>query len=421
MKADTITPSRNRDRIIILLIFIVFAVMLPRMYYDWDNTCWRQWALEIFHSGLTNIYADNSVNYHPIFLYVLYCYDKIQGSEQKIIENINQLKYFTMCFDFLPLVVLCCFRQRFFKQEIPYTFLLFNVAYLFNSIYWGQVDSIPTNLAFLAIIIACYTPVAAAVLFMLALCTKLQAIIFTPILIILYLYRIKSIRQLLMVLLAMAVTLTIVVLPFAVKGKLPQLQHVLTSAVGFYPHLTQGAFNFWLLVTKDAPNIDDSLKVGGLSYKHWGLILFSVTTGTMLLTFFFRMLRLRLEKLEMNDNTQNLMFLCGGAIALFFFYFTTEMHERYSHPMVIFFFFYSILSRNYLLYIVASLAYLINLNIAFPQYLPFSEYKDIFTPTFTAWVYTLAVVIALVSFFKNYNPAKEYLLFRSALRNPTPE
>src|SRR5437763_1488760 len=169
--------SLNKTRIELLLVFVLYLVILPRVYMTYDMGFWREWALYIHQHGLSGAYAANSpINYFPVYVYGLYIFDLLQGTDANIVYNINNIKILFLCFDFLPIVVLCGFRPRILSFKIPWLFLLLNIAYVFNSVVWGQIDSIYTSLAFLAIIAGIFYPATGAVLYILALNTKPQAI-----------------------------------------------------------------------------------------------------------------------------------------------------------------------------------------------------------------------------------------------------
>jgi hypothetical protein len=80
------------------------------------------------------------------------------------------------------------------------------------------------------------------------------------------------------------------------------------------------------------------------------------------------------------------------------------MHERYSHPAIIFVAIYSILTGRYLPYVLVSLAYFLNME-AVLKYLGFHNYGIVpFSPQFVAALYLVAI---LVLFFDLYK--KKYL------------
>lgn len=404
-------------RIELLLLFALLIVVMPTRGMWIDFEYWTDWALKIHRHGITNIYNDGKTDYHPIFLYVLYIYGVIQGSEDLIVANINHIKIFGLIFDFLPIVVLCAFRKRLIKEEIPYLFLLLNMAYLFNSVIWGQVDSVHTNLSFLAILLGFTNPILSAFLFAIALATKLQAIIYIPILGIVWLYGIRNRNTLLSVMAVFAGTLILVALPFIIAGTFSGLWQVVTSAVGRYPYVSICAFNLWYIIsTGDLGTRPDSTVYFILTYKQIGLLLFMGASALLLLPVLFRIIRLRLANLPITSNTQKMLMLSVGLVAFSFFYFNTQMHERYASPIVLYFFFYGVFSKNYLLYILASISYFLTLDKCFPDFLPIIHYKIIYASKVIAIWYTITIVYAFYLFLKEYDIKEEYRLLKQELR-----
>jgi Gpi18-like mannosyltransferase len=412
-----ILPCHMKDlvktRLELLLLFVVLVVLLPTRGMWIDFEYWTNWAVKIHRHGLVNVYDDGTTDYHPIFLYVLYIYGLLQGSEELIVSNINNIKIFGLLFDFLPIVVLCAFRKKLINTSIPHLFLLLNVAYLFNSLIWGQIDSVHTNLSFLALLFGFTNPILSAFLFAVALGTKLQAIIYLPVLAIIWLYSIKNTRALVLLLVTILLTLFVICLPFIMAGKLPQLWHVVTGAMGRYPYVSICAFNLWYIIsTGDLGTRPDTSIYFIFSYKQIGLFLFMLFSAATLLPFLFRMLRLKLAKHIVDSNTQKMLMLAAGLVAFYFFYFNTQMHERYASPIVIFFFFYAVFSKNYILYILASISYFLTLDKCFPDYLPIIHYKIIYASKVIAIWYTITISYAVYLFFKEFSIKEEYRLLR---------
>lgn len=406
----------TKTRLELLLLFVLLVVIMPLRHSEIDFEFWTNWALTIHRNGLVNVYDNPTVNYHPVFLYVLYLYDLIQGSEHLIKTNINHIKIFALLFDFLPIVVLCAFRQQIIKEKIPYLFLLLNIAYLFNSLIWGQSDSVYTSLCFLALVSAFNYPLASGFLFAFALGAKLQAIIFFPMLAIVWMYSIRSFKTFLLLLSVMLGTWFIICLPFIIAGKFWQVWQVITGAVGKYPVVSIGAFNIWYLITSgDLGTKPDSNIYFILSYKQIGLLLFFISGACILLPVLFRLVRLRLGKEAITADTQKLLALAGGLIALCFYYFNTQMHERYAFAMLLFFFFYGVFSKNYLPYILASVSYFLTLDKCFPDYLPIVHYKIIYAAKVIAIWYTITLGYSLYEFFRQYKIREELRLLKSVL------
>ena len=395
--------SLTKARLELLLLFILYLFILPRVYMDYDMGFWRQWALQIHQHGLTNTY-NSSINYFPVYIYGLYIYDLLQGTEANIIHNINSIKILFVCFDFLPLVVLCAFRQKLLAFKIPHLFLLLNVAYVFNSMVWGQIDSIYTNLAFLAIITGILYPVGGLLLYVLALNTKQQAIEFLPIMAIVLFYSIRNLKTVAIALTCAVALQLALLLPFISTGGAGKLSQIAMNTVGLYHNLSISAFNIWYIIARGNPYfINDTDTYILLSYRTIGLMLFGIAALLVLIPLFKRVLLLRKSNLSFDEQSYKLLFLGTGLLCLFFFYFNTQMHERYAMPIIIFFFFYGVASRNYKLYILASIPFILSLDKAFTfpdGYLPIVHYKIIYASQVLAIWYTATVIYGSYLYYR---------------------
>jgi Gpi18-like mannosyltransferase len=409
-----------KARLEVGLLFILLLFAMPHGGMEFDLEFWQNWAVYIHKYGLGNAYNNPEINYHPIVLYILYLYGQLQGSEQLIRENIYLVKYATLLFDFLPIVVLCCFRQRLIRRKIPYMFLLLNIAYLFNTVIWGQVDGIYTNLTFLAIIFAGEKPVLSIWLFTVALLTKLQAIVFLPILFLLLFYSIQNVKQVAAGLFLSIATIFIVLLPFVLAGTAYKFLHVVTHGVGFYHNLSLGAFNMWYLFYHDVFHIMDNGKFIVLTYMQTGLLIFFVLSGITLLPLIARSIQLRFRRDCQRDGEDilQLVTLTCALITLYFFYFNSQMHERYAHPMIIFLFFYGVLSGNYKVYMLASIPYLLSLDKCYPDFFPIHHYKIIFASKVIAIWYTLTLAYAMYEFFRQYKIKDSINEIKGAFKRP---
>ena len=369
---------------------------------------WREWALYIHQHGLTAVYTTTSpINYFPVYIYGLYIYDLLQGTDTNIIHNINNIKVLFVCFDFLPVVVLCTFRQRILSFKVPYLFLLLNVAYVFNSLVWGQIDSIYTSLAFLAIVTGILYPVSGAMLYALALNTKPQAIEFLPIIAGVLFYSIRNYKTAITVVGAAMVLQFVLLLPFVNSGGPARLLFFASHAVGLYHNLSICAFNIWYLITPGNPYyINDNDVYFLFSYKTVGLFLFFIAGTAVCLPLVKNIWHLRKRQSPFDEHTYKILFLGTGLLCLFFFYFNSQMHERYANPIIIFFFFYGVVSGNYRLYILASIPYFLSLDkcFSFPAgYLPVTHFKVIYASKMIALWYTATVVYGSYLYYMEVN------------------
>lgn len=402
--------SLKRNRIELFLLFILYLFILPRAYMDYDMGFWREWAVYIHRHGLAHAY-DGPVNYFPVYVYGLYFFDMLQGSEANIIHNINSIKVLFVFFDFLPLFVLCGFRQKLLSFKIPYLYLLLNVAYVFNSMVWGQIDSMYTSLAFLAIITAVLYPVPGLLLYLLALNTKPQAIEFLPVMAVVLLYSVRRVNTVLIALVALAAVQLALLLPFIGNGGVGRLLHIAASVVDLYPRLSICAFNIWYLIQPGNPYfINDKDVFLIFSYKSIGLLLFSLSVLWLLVPLTRHIAALRKNVKPFTKRTWELLFLGTGMLCLYFFYFNSQMHERYAHPIIIFFFFHAVVSGNYRLYILASIPYILSLDKCFPDYLPVVHYKIIFASKIIAIWYTATVVYGSYLYYRLVQREKQALI-----------
>ncbi len=381
-----------KNRIEILLLFVLYLVLLPRVYMDYDMGFWRDWALAIHRYGVSEAY-NHGINYFPVFVYGLYFFDLLQGTEQNIINHINSIKVLFVFFDFLPLFVLSCFRQKILAYKIPHLYLLLNVAYVFNSMVWGQIDSIYANLCFLALVTGLLYPVVSVCLFTLALNTKPQAIEFLPVLGIVWLFSIKKPGKLVAAVAGAVAIQFLLLIPFLANGAYQRLFYFAAHSVDLYNKLSISAFNIWYLIVPGNPyfiNDKDTFLI--LSYKSIGLILFCISMVAILAPVVRHFLALRQLQSAPNADTYRFLFLGTGMLCLSFFYFNTQMHERYANPIVILFFFFGVVSGNYKLYVLASIPYFLSLDKCFPDYLPIVHYKLIFASRIIALWYTATII-----------------------------
>ncbi len=407
--------SLTKTRIEIAILFLLYLILLPRVYMEYDMGFWREWAVYIHHHGLSEAYAVGSpINYFPVFVYSLYFYDLLQGTEANIVHNINNIKILLVCFDFLPLITLCCFRQKILSFKIPYLFLLLNVAYVFNSMVWGQIDAIYTNLAFLAIVVGIAYPVPAMLLYILAIYTKPQAIEFLPVILIVMVYSIRNLKTLFLLLVSSGLFKMLLLLPFMHDGGIGRLLGFAKGSIGLYHNLSISAFNIWYLITRGNPYFINDTDVYFLfSYRVWGLALFLLAMIWVLVPIIKKVLQLRKDKLEFDENGYQMLFLGTGLLCLFFFYFNAQMHERYAHPIIIFFFFYGVVSKNFKLFILASVPYFLSLDKAFSfpdGYLPIIHYKFLFASKVIALWYTAVVIYGSYLWYRLRNMQEELFM-----------
>ncbi|CAN5127604.1 hypothetical protein BH09BAC1_BH09BAC1_24070 [soil metagenome] len=395
--------------LLICSLFIVLAFGLPAKAFTSDMVFWNWWSDEILLHGIAHINSNGS-NYPPLIHYFFWVFAKINGSVESINHNLKYVKLIPLAFDFIGALSLFFLMPRFKRDWFAPLFLLLNIAYLYNSYCWGQVDSIHTTLTLIAFIFALKERAAFSLLFfVLAVNMKVQAIIFLPLLGLLLLPTFIAQPKNIATALGTAILVQLLVLlPFILEGTVPEVWATITGSVDFYPIISMNAFNYWHLFfnSQQAWELDSQL-FAGITYKHWGLLLFCLTSAMAL----FPLLLISLNSIWRKDFStpayRMIVFLSAGLIALVFFYFNTQMHERYSHPALIMVFIFSWYSKKYLLSVIVFAAYFLNME-KIARFLELENYHTlIFSPIFIALLYLASILLAFYHLYKYVNLRKE--------------
>ncbi len=345
-----------------VLFLMLLLFLLPHGGFQADLDCWWIWATWIDDMGLARIY-ETPVNYHPVWLYCLQGYAKICESREAIMHNVHLLKIVPLCFDFLSaLLAFSWLRQGRQHHLLPFL-LLFNIAFLYNSLIWGQVDSIPTFWIALAITSALSQRLVWSIFFfVIAINTKLQAIIFLPLLGLLCLPQVwRRPRLLAKGLLVLIGTQILLMLPFLWQGTAQGYWQVIVGAVDKYPVASLNAFNLWYFFFPQPAQLSDSSVFFQFSLKSWGQLMFFGLSALVL----FPLAEQTWQSIRWQKQIEGLApqaFLTGALICIVFFFFNTQMHERYSHSALLLFFLYGLLQKKYALYWLCTLAYFLNLE-----------------------------------------------------------
>lgn len=377
----------------VLLYLLVLFFNFKGGFY-WDILCWQDWTKIIMRTGIGKAYEGTGINYNPGFLYVLKLFGEINGSTLKVEQNISYLRQLVILFDFAGVFLFAWLLRKNNISPLYSCFLLLNVAYLYNTLLWGQVDSLHTFFAAASLAALIYKkPVMSVVLMVLSLNIKLQGIIFIPLAGILILpYFIANKKIILYCLFVAILTQLVILLPFILQHQLKSVWVVNINAVDFYPKISMNAFNFWyLIINGDLSQLTDASSFYGFSYKRWGLLLFVLTSGLALFPILIRTLNLYYYKENFKKKDVAMICLVAGLITLSFFYFNTQMHERYSHPALLFIAIYAFLCKDYFIYVVVSLAYLLNMEKVL-KYLELNNYDTlIFEPVLVSVLFLIVM------------------------------
>ncbi|GAB3834521.1 glycosyltransferase 87 family protein [Hymenobacter jeollabukensis] len=402
-----------------LLLLSLLAALLPAAGFKDDFWLWVRWAEYSRAHGLGNAYAVPGNNYNPLYHYILWLFGRLAGSAEAIEAQRYSLKLLTLPFDVGGALLAASLAGPARRRFVGSLWLLLNFGYLYNTLIWGQVDAIYTGLSFGAVVLALRDRGTwSAVCFALALAAKLQALIFLPPLLLLWAPRWWQRPRLLpAALLAGLVTLGLVLLPFVVggeRGYLTDIWRINRQAVGYYSVLSMNAYNWWhltaggLLLTR--PDTD---LWHGLSYRHWGMLLFAVAATAVLLPLLLHALA-RLRRPRPADRP--LVLLTFALVPLVFCFFNTQMHERYWHAALLFAGAYAFVRRRYALLMLVSGAYLLNLEAVFGYLQLRALLPGLLHPQLVALLFAGAIALGLLELYRHapLGPAIRALLKQGA-------
>ena len=389
--------SDLRSRATLISLFFLFLIVLvPGTGSHGDMTYWEAWAISNVRGGLSNTYS-GTTDYLPLYHYVLYIYGILQGSEEAIIAHIRYLKVVTVLFDLIGLWVV----YKWIEKKVDFTYLffvcIFNPAFSYNSILWGQIDAIQSALVFAAFYSLFRRNIIVSVLLIiLALNLKLQAIIFLPLYGIMLLdacFAAKKWKSLVKGIACALVMEVVILLPFIQnEAGREGLLNVITNSVGKFGYVTWFAYNFWcLFLTKSTEIPDSTIWFSTISYKTAGLVLFFTSSFFAMLPLLSHMFNNIFSKVK-RPAVREQVWLSGALISILFFYLNTEMHERYSHPAFLFIIAYSFYSRRFFPLVLMSLAYFLNLE-GILHWLRLNKYSTlIFDPAFVSSIYLILII-----------------------------
>lgn len=386
------------------LFFLIVFFIVPERSHEGDTICWMRWIAHIKTHGFTNVY-DTDTEYLPAFQYLLFLFSLIKYSIEDVSANMQYFKLIIFLFHLASSYFVFLSIKRWAPENyLKYgAFYLLNIAVLHNTLVWGQVDEIISFFAIASIyFLLRENSLMGLIFFLLALNFKYQSVVFLPVILFLIipLYLSQSLKKFVRdIFLALGLQL-LIFLPFIAAGKLPLIMRVIANLVDSQPFISANAYNLWFaMIGKEARWMNDSEVFVVFSYKQWGLGLFFIFSFiTLLPLFIFQMKKIwKRSKVKLNPQ---LAILTSGVLPFVFFFFCTQMHERYGHSAVIFLVVYSILSKRWYIGFFASLAYLLNIDGVLRS-ISFQNYGVLlFNPKLIAIIFLLTIILSLRDIYK---------------------
>lgn len=411
-------PFLHKEAWPIYLLFAgAFALLLVLMPdAGFDKYFWITWTQQLLTDGLGSIYTNPDVNNHPLVLYVLKLFSRFFAAPESITyTSVNWLKAMVLPFDLFTLLIVVHILKRTGRPLWGVMVFFMNPAFWYNTVVWGQVDTIHTFFVLGALLFAERGLWRwAGVALLIAINFKLQAIIFTPLVLVFIMpfIRQRGWKAASVQLFILAGVQMLVFLPFWTAGKLPETIHALTTrSIDHFPVLSRNAYNFWHFVVEDPYEYPDSKRVLGIPLKIWGIAQFWAASAMVMMPMVLAVANGAFDNLKRSERLGTI-FQVAALVTLAFFLFNTQMHERYVHPAVLFSGLFALLTGRGMVFGLISVGYLLNMEAVMrylryfdERWLGFSiEYDRIllFNPKFVASIFAVAFLFGAVEFYRTF-------------------
>ncbi|MFH0749715.1 MAG: NPCBM/NEW2 domain-containing protein [Candidatus Gottesmanbacteria bacterium] len=346
-----------------LTAFLLRMAFVPNPGFEADMSFWKSWGLAPFDHGIVKGLSLTNNNYPTPFGYLLWFVTAIYSLFQnphiynEFWSNTNLLfltlmKFPSIIADLGIGAVIIWFSRRIFQKNndaqktgnllgiILASLYLFNPVSILDSAVWGQVDALGVCL-FLIALVLCFKdkPFLAGLLYMTALMTKLQNMIYGP-LFFLLVWQITGLPGLIKAIAGSTLAFFGLNVEFLIAKQMNRVIDALTVNYDYFPYLSLNAYNLWWIVAKGfGMQVSDKiLTIGIINAKITGLLLFSsfylLATGNMIFKNY--------NQVDDNKKTSVITTFFTALIiaASAFFLFQTESHDRYAFPIIVFLLFW---------------------------------------------------------------------------------
>ena len=381
-----------------LVAVLLRLLFVPNPGFEADVSFWKSWGLATADFGIVEGMKATNNNYPTPFAYTLGLMVKVYSlfadphTFNEFWQNTNLAflavsKAFPILAD-LGIAALILFIGRNASSlgfpQLPITrYQLLAFVYLLSPIglldgaLWGQVDSLGVFTFLLALLaLLKRRPFLAGVLYMIAMMTKLQNMIYGP-LFFLFVWQTTGLTGLTRAAAGACAGFFGLNIEFFLARNMDRVITSLTENFDYFPYLSLNAFNLWWIVAKGhgMQIIDKVAAVGIVNAKTVGLIIFS---SFYLFAVFRQMIRAGAKKAiasgaPLATFLENLIIVNAA-----FFLFQTQSHDRYAFPLSVFLLLWApffMASRTneltklrsrlfFVLYVVFTVLYFYNLHTA---------------------------------------------------------
>lgn len=355
--------------------------LVPNPGFEADVSFWKSWGLAVADFGLVKGLALTNFNYPTPFGYLLFLMTKAYAlfadphNFNQFWQNNNLLFLFiaklpAILADFGIAGVFLYIGRNAKKlgfPQIPYSiYSTFALVYLLNPVswidgaWWGQLDSLGVLLFLLAFLALLQRRAfLAGVVYMIAVMTKLQNMIYGPVFFLLV-WQIEGSRGLVQSIAGATLAFAGANGEFILAKKFSRVVESVVGNYDYFPWLSLNAFNPWWIYSGGAgmKSSDKILVAGLVNAKSLGLYLFSGT-------YLFALIRQWKWPADIRRKFLESFIVVNGA----FFLFQTQSHDRYAFPLIVMVlllvpFYKKYLKNVSIIYILFSVLYFYNLHTA---------------------------------------------------------
>lgn len=339
-----------------ILAFFIRLLLIPNPGFEADVAFWKSWGLAVLDFGivkglpLTNFNYPTPFGYFLAFMVWVYRLGADPHNFNEFWQNTNLWflvvsKLPAIIADFGIAAIFLWIGKHAKKinfPEFPPAFYgLVSLVFLFNPItlidgaWWGQIDSVGVLIFLLAMLLLVRgRPFWAGVVYMVAMLTKLQNMIYGPIFF-LFVWQLTGLPGLIQSLSGAAITFFGLNIEFVLSRNMARVLESLTGNYDYFPWPSLNAFNPWWIWSggHGMEGSDKVLAVGLANAKTVGLFVFSA--GYLFAVLFMKPFTWLREKTRDVPETIYRFLTAFMIVNGSFFLFQTESHDRYAFPFVI--------------------------------------------------------------------------------------
>lgn len=349
--------------------------------------------------------------YMPVIPYLVACFGFFFDSLAAMTDNANYLKSVFILIDAATFAwVIALLPARSIKQIWFYSALtVVNFPLIYNSIFWGQVDTLHTFIIFCCFVSLVYRNYKMVWgLFTVAVLTKIVSIIFLPIISLFVLNELLckriSFRQSLVDLMIVPAVSLLLLLPIIFTGNFFNYFELTKQVLSEYDSVSSNAYNIYYLISNRTDLISISSSVPlfrSMTFNQFGLITFSIVFFVCLFPVFKTIYNNTIWGKSTPISTKQLVLIFALTPILFFF-FTTKIRERFSHPYLVFLTLYCFYNRRFIFWYLATFIYFLQLESVLEYtrvyggvFISLFEETNFYEPTFIASLFCALIVYLL--------------------------